>query len=501
MSVEGNIVLKVSGITKRFPGVTALDNVSFELRRGEIHALLGENGAGKSTLVKILYGIYAPDSGEIFIDGKRVVISSPSDALKYGLALVSQSPQLIDRLTIAENIILGFAKLGLMTPIKKVYSEIVRFSEEMGTRLDPNVEVWKLSYTQKQLVEIMRALLLGAKILMIDEATTFLPLSEKRRLYEFMRKFTARGGSVILITHKIIEAVEMSDRITVLRAGRVVGTIAKSEASLDLIRKMMFAERAKEITYERLPTSVPENKVVLDIKNLWVLGDHGTYAVKGVSLQVRAGEVLGIAGIAGNGQRELIQAVMGLRKVNRGRVIINGIDVTDKGTTTIRKLGVGYIPDIPMRYGIAPDNNIEENIAMLPVVARGIIRWGVMRSLANKLISEYKIVTPSTKTPVKLLSGGNLMKVLVSRELTIAKKLLVAYNPTRALDEATAIMVRRIIKNKALKERIAVLLVSEDLDEIFQVSDTIAVMNTGRIVGTFQAEKAPRDEVEKLMVM
>jgi len=501
VSVEGNIVLKVSGITKRFPGVTALDNVSFELRRGEIHALLGENGAGKSTLVKILYGIYAPDSGEIFIDGKRVVISSPSDALKYGLALVSQSPQLIDRLTIAENIILGFAKLGLMTPIKKVYSEIVRFSEEMGTRLDPNVEVWKLSYTQKQLVEIMRALLLGAKILMLDEATTFLPLSEKRRLYEFMRKFTARGGSVILITHKIIEAVEMSDRITVLRAGRVVGTIAKSEASLDLIRKMMFAERAKEITYERLPISVPENKVVLDIKNLWVLGDHGTYAVKGVSLQVRAGEVLGIAGIAGNGQRELIQAVMGLRKVNRGRVIINGIDVTDKGTTTIRKLGVGYIPDIPMRYGIAPDNNIEENIAMLPVVARGIIRWGVMRSLANKLISEYKIVTPSTKTPVKLLSGGNLMKVLVSRELTIAKKLLVAYNPTRALDEATAIMVRRIIKNKALKERIAVLLVSEDLDEIFQVSDTIAVMNTGRIVGTFQAEKAPRDEVEKLMVM
>jgi len=501
VNIVNKKVLEVVNVTKRFPGVIALDRVNFELRRGEIHALLGENGAGKSTLVKILYGIYAPDEGEIYVEGKRVTISSPKEALRYGLALVSQTPQLIDRLTVAENIILGFTKYGLMSSTRKIYRRIIETAENLGIKIDPNVEVWKLSYTQKQLVEILRALLLGAKVLMLDEATTFLPLREKKRFYDFMRKFASWGGSVILITHKIIEALDVSDRITVLRLGKVVGTVRREKVTIDDIRRMMFAERAKEITYERLPTSIPEKEVALEVKDLWVLGDHGAYAVKGIDLKVKAGEVVGIAGIAGNGQRELVQAIMGLRKVSKGKIFIYGSDVTNKSTMKVRELGVGYIPDIPMRYGIAPDNNIEENIAMLPIMAKGIIRWSKMRSTAQKLIEEFKIVTPSTKTPVKLLSGGNLMKVLVSRELMIARKLLVAYNPTRALDEATAIMVRKIIKNKALRDRVGVLVVSEDLDEIFQVSDTIAVINSGKIVGVFPGEKAVRDEVERLMVM
>jgi len=498
-----DIVLKVKNLTKRFPGVTALDNVNFELRYGEVHGLLGENGAGKSTLVKILYGIYTPDSGEIYIDGRKAVITSPIDALKYGLALVSQNPQLIDKLTIAENLILGLTKLGLMTPIRKIYGKLRELSEELGTEIDPNIEVWKLSYTQKQLVEILKALLLGAKVLMIDEAATLLPSNEKRRFYEFLRKFTLKGGSVILITHKISEALEVSDRVTVLRLGKVVGTVRPNEVSIDDVRMMMFGERIKEVSYyteEQIKVLV-RNKVVLDVKDLWVLGDHGTYAVRGVSFKVHRGEILGIAGIAGNGQNELVQSIMGLRKVVRGRIIIDGHDVTNRDTAKVRKLGVGYIPDSPLKHGIAPDGSIEDNIAMLPCIAKGIVRWSYIRSLARKLISEYDIVTPSTKTPIKLLSGGNIMKVLVSRELSIARKLLIAYNPTRALDEATAIKVRKMIKRKAWEEGTSVLLVSEDLDEVLQLSDYVAVMNSGKFVSLIPKERIVREEVEKLMVV
>ena len=498
-----DIVLKVKNLTKRFPGVTALDNVNFELRYGEIHGLLGENGAGKSTLVKILYGIYTPDSGEIYIDGRKVVITSPIDALEHGLALVSQNPQLIDKLTIAENLILGLTRLGLMTPIRRIYGKLRELSEELGIEIDPNIEVWKLSYTQKQLVEILKALLLGAKVLMIDEATTFLPSNEKRRFYDFLRKFTLEGGSVILITHKIREALEVSDRITVLRLGKVVGTVRPNEVSIDEVRMMMFGERIKEISYytEKQIKTLVRDKVVLEVRDLWVLGDHGAYAVRGVSFNIHRGEILGIAGIAGNGQNELAQSIMGLRKVVKGRIVIDGHDVTNKDAVKVRELGVGYIPDSPLKYGIAPDGSIEDNIAMLPCIAKGIVRWSYVRSLAKKLISEYDIVTPSTKTPIKLLSGGNIMKVLVSRELSIAKKLLIAYNPTRALDEATAVKVRKIIKRKACEEGIAVLLISEDLDEVLQLSDYVAVMNSGKFVSLIPKERIVREEVEKLMVV
>ncbi len=501
----GEITILVRKLVKRFPGVLALDNVKFELRKGEIHALLGENGAGKTTFVKILYGIYIPDSGEIIVNGKKVIFTSPLDAIKHGIALVSQIPQIIGSLTVSENIILGLEKYGMMANVRKIENYIREQSKEIGIRVDPNTEVWKLSYTQKQLVELLRAVILGAKVLMLDEAVTFLPIREKRRFFKFMRRFAERGGSVILITHKIPEALEVADRISVLRRGKYVGTVEAKNASVDTIRKMMFGERSSQITYERLPLSKPSEKVVLDVKDVWVMGDYGAFSVKGVRLQVRAGEVLGIAGVAGNGQLELVQAIMGLRKVRKGKILIrtNGdvIDVTNKGTSKIRSLGVGYIPDEPLKYGVSMENNIEENLAMLPLISKGIIKWGQIRKKAQELINEFKVVTPSSRTPVKLLSGGNIMKVLVGRELSVAKKLLVAYNPTRALDEVTAVTVRKIIKDKVLKHKLAVLLVSEDLDEIFQVSDTIAVMSSGRIAGVFPAEKADREQIEKLMVM
>ncbi len=498
---EEEPIVIIKNITKRFPGVIALDKVSMDIRRGEVHALLGENGAGKSTLVKILYGIYTPDEGEIIVEGKSVKIHDPMDAIKLGIIMVSQSPQLIDSLTVAENIILGLQKYGILAPVSRVEEYIRKASKEVGIKVDPRVKVWHLSYTQKQLVEILRAILLGAKVLLLDEAITYLPLEEKRKFYKFIRAFADKGGSVVLITHKIYEAMDVADRITVLRLGRVVGTVDRNKVSIEDVRKMMFGERSAEITYERLPTSKPEPRTVLEVKDLWVIGDFGEYAVKGASLEVKAGEVVGIAGVAGNGQKELIQAIVGIRKVDKGRVKILGTDVTNKGTKYVRKLGVGYIPDIPTRYGVSLDNSVEENIAILPTFTKFYINWGKIREITMKLIKEYKIKTPDTRTPVKLLSGGNIMKVLVSRELTVATKLLVAYNPTRALDEATAIKVRKIIKEKAMKERVGVLFASEDLDEVFQLSDKILVINSGKIVGVFEAEKAKREEVEKLMVM
>ncbi len=496
--IEPIVVLR--NITKRFPGVVALDRVNLEVYPGTIHALLGENGAGKSTLVKILYGIYTPDEGVIILNGRRVIISSPIDAINYGIVMVSQSPQLIDRLTIAENIILGLKKYGYYAPVKLVEREISKLAEEFGVKIDPSTDTWKLSYTQKQMVEFIRAMLLGVKILLIDEALTYLPIEERRRFYKFIKGFAERGGTVLLITHKIPEAMEAADKITVLRRGRVVKTVEKTEVTIDDIRRMMFGERSKEITYERLPPGAPDGELLL-VENLWVEGDFGGYAVQGVSLKVRRGEVFAIAGVAGNGQKELLQAIMGLRPIRKGKVFFEGEDITHRSTYYLRLKGVGYIPDLPAKYGVSIENTIIENIAVIPVYARGFIDWDKIRSLALKLIREYDIKTPSPEAPVKYLSGGNIMKVLVSRELNTATKLLVAYNPTRALDEATAIRVRRIIKNKVINDNIGALIASEDLDEIFQIADTIAVMNSGRIVGVFPAEKAKREEIEHLMVM
>ena len=493
-------IIQLRGITKRFPGVVALDRVNLEVYPGVIHALLGENGAGKSTLVKVLYGIYTPDEGEILVNGEPVVIASPSDAMRMGIVMVSQSPQIIDRLTIAENLILSLERYGALSSIGKVIREISEKARDFNIKLDPNTEVWKLSYTQKQIVEFIRAMLLGAKVILIDEALTYLPIEEKKRFYVFIKKFAEQGGTVILITHKIYEALDIADYITVLRRGRNVGTVPKSEATIEKIREMMFGERSKEITYERLPPGSPGGEL-LKIEDLWVQGDFGEFAVRGANLTVRKGEVVAIAGVAGNGQKELIQAVVRIRKQVRGKIIFEGVDLSNKTTYYLRLNGVGYIPDLPARYGVSIENTIIENIAVLPSYARGIIDWDKIRSLALKLIKEFEIKTPSPETPVKFLSGGNIMKVLVARELNTATKLLVAYNPTRALDEATAIKVRRIIKEKVIKEGIGALIASEDLDEIFQIADTIAVMNSGKIVGVFPADKAKREEIEHLMVM
>ncbi|MEO3993574.1 MAG: ATP-binding cassette domain-containing protein [Desulfurococcaceae archaeon TW002] len=498
-----NPIISIRNLWKSFPGVEALKNVSLDIFPGEMHAILGENGAGKSTLLKILYGIYVPDKGNLFFKGKKVVITSPQDAVKNGLVLVSQVPQLIDSLTVAENLSLSLRQFGYVSSVKKVSKFLSEKSIEYGVRIDPDVEVWKLSYTQKQLVEILRALLLNARVIAFDEATTLLPQAEREKLYEFMKLFKSKGGTVLLVTHKIPEAMKISDRITVLRRGEVIGTVKTSEATLDQIRYMMFGERLTQLNFsgcEKLNREGPETLIV---KDLWVKSDYGVHAVKGVSFSVRRGEILGVAGVAGNGQLELIQALVGLRKVEKGSVNLringNEINVTNKGSTLIRRLGIGYIPDEPVKKGVSLDNTIEENVAVHPKLSKFLISWRNIKNFASNLVKEFNIVTPSTSTKAKVLSGGNLMKVLVARELTVSKLALVAYNPTRGLDEVSAHYVRRLIMNKAVNEGMCAVIASEDLDEIMEISDVIMVMNSGSIVGVFKSGVS-REEIERVMV-
>ncbi len=494
--------ISLKGITKRFPGVVALDNVSLDIYRGEILALLGENGAGKSTLVKIMYGIYTPDKGEIIIDGKKTNIYSPRHAVDKGIVLVPQTPHLIDSLSVAENLILSLKEYGVFARVERVEDYVKKIALDIGINLDPRELVLTLSYTQKQLVSIIRALLLKAKVLLVDEATTLLPSKEKEKFYRLFRDFVRNGGSVVLITHKIHEALQVADRIAILRSGKLVGVIDRGKARSEDVRKLMFGETVLNMLQSRFNTSRPstyEGKV-LEVVDLWVNSPFGEYAVKGVSLVVRKGEVVGIAGIAGNGQEELVQAIVGLLRPSKGRIKLLGVDVTGKGVELTRKLGVGYIPDTPTRYGVSLDNTIEENIAILLAKEKKIIRWREVKEIASKLVREYHVKTPHLKVPVKVLSGGNLMKILVSRELAITKSLLIAHNPTRALDEVSAKYVRHRIREKATRESIGVLLVSEDLDEVLELSDRILILNSGKIVGVFDADRVERKYVEELMV-
>jgi len=492
-------ILEVKNVTKRFPGVTALENVSFRVFSRTIHALLGENGAGKSTLVKILCGIYTPDEGEVYVNGVKAHISCPRDAAKYGIVMVSQSPVLIERLTIAENLILSLKSYSMLTSTRRVYRDISDALSRVGLNIDPNTEVYKLTYTQKQLVEIARALLLGARILILDEATTYLPEIEKKRMFKFLREYADAGNAVVLITHKLVEALEVSDEITVLRRGRVVATVKRREATLDLVRKLMFGESEYAESSLKMASKV-SNEHVLSFKDLWVRGDLGDFRVRGVSLDIRRGEIVGIAGITGNGQVELLEAIVGLRRVERGEILINGVNVTNKPTHIVRKMGVGFIPDNPLRYGLSVEHTIAENIALSPQYDMPLIPWNKVNKFSQEVVSKYGIVTPSINTPVKLLSGGNLMKTLVARELEYASTLLVAYNPTRGLDEYTTHKVRRMIFEKTREKGLSVLFASEDLDEVLQLSDRVVVMNAGRFVGVFRRDEVVRDKIEELMV-
>ena len=495
-----NVVVYMHNISKSFPGVKALDNVNFELRVGEIHGLLGENGAGKTTLMKILCGIYIPDSGEIYVDNVKRVINSPKDAYNLGIIMVNQYPQLIDKLTIIENISLSLDFIKPYSNISKITNRLNELCRKYGFTLDLNTEVSRLSFSERQRVEILKALILNAKVIIFDEPTTLLTESEKKSLYQFMRKAANEGRSIILITHKLHEALEVTDRITILRNGRKVATVLTNQISHNELMRMMFGTQA--IPEERYAGNHISDKVLVNVRNLVVLNDLGEKAVNNVSFEIYRGEILGIAGVAGNGQVELAEALAGLRKPVKGKILIENHDLY-KLSTILRRRFVGYVPD-RVTQAVILDMPIYENFILKlydhePFSKHGFINYKHIYDEATKLIKKFNIFASDPSVLAGHLSGGNLQKLVLAREISQKPKLLIVVNPTRALDHISANRIYRILR-KFRDEGGSVLLISEDLEEILTVSDRIGVIYNGNIKVLGLKTEADIDLINRCMV-
>jgi len=500
-------LIEMKGIVKTFPpNVIANDNVYFNLRPGEIHVLLGENGAGKSTLVKILYGVYSPDKGEIYFKGRKVHIKNPRDALKLGIVMVHQYPQLIDDLTVAENIALSIRDLKPISSIRKISNCIKELSRKYDIKIDPNKPTWQLSYTQKQLVEILKALIINAQVIIFDEATTLLPSQDKDKLYKFMKKMAREGKGIILITHKLKEALHLADRITIMRRGRVVAVVKPSEVNIEMLSKLMFNGSVTYTNNSMVKRVIQGRKdIVMKVEGVYVRGDHGGLAVRNVSFNLFKGEILGIAGITGNGQKELIEALMGLRKIEQGRVEILGEDVTRKPPRIRLKLGVAFIPENALKQGVILDANIAENLILKsyykePFSKGLVLNFEVIEEWSKKIVKYFNIVTPGIKEYAKHLSGGNIQKLVIAREFTLNPRIVIAVNPTRNLDEYSAMRIRNLFINYR-NHGVGILLVSEDLEEVISLSDRVMVMYNGEIVGVVNPRNTPLRTIELMMVM
>ncbi len=492
--------VEMRNIVKRFPGVVANDHVTFEARVGEVHALLGENGAGKTTLMNILYGLYQPDEGEIRIRGRRVTIHSPRDAINLGIGMVHQHFMLVHSHTVAENAVLGLAGTPFVRPTEHVRRQIVELSERYRLHVNPDAYIWQLSAGEQQRVEIVKALLRGAEILILDEPTSMLTPAEARELFAILRQMAAEGRTVIFISHKLEEVMAVSDRVTVLRRGRVVGTVNTADTNPRELARMMVG---REVLFRLEKKPVRRGAVVLRVEGVEALNDLNIPALRGVNLDVHAGEIVGIAGVAGNGQRELVEVITGLRPAIKGRVLIDGQDVTNRDPRFIGRQGVAHVPEDRVHMGIVPNLSVAENLILKyydqPPFARGwFLDQGAVTEFARQKVREYQIRTPDITTPAKLLSGGNIQRLILARELAFNPRLVVAAHPTSGLDVGAMEHVRQLL----LRQReagSAILLVSEDLDEVLEMSDRVAVMFNGRIVGIVDAAEADVDEIGAMM--
>lgn len=496
------LALRLEGITKRFPGVLANDHINFDLRPGEVHALLGENGAGKTTLMNILYGLYTPDEGRIFLDGEEVVIHSPADAIRRGIGMVHQHFMLVPVMTVTENIILGaeVIKSGIILDHRRAEEEIRRLSAQYQLEVDPRALVADLPVGARQRVEIIKALYRQADILILDEPTAVLTPQESDALFTTIRSLVAQGKSVIFITHKLREVFAIADRITVLRDGRVVGTTTPAETTREHLAAMMVG-REVILTVEKGPPKPGE--VVLQVRALEAYDDRGVKAVNGVSFEVRTGEVLGIAGVQGNGQTELVEVLTGLRKAEAGQVLISGVDVTNAPPRKVMEQGVAHIPEDRREHGLVDAYPVADNLVLCsyyqPPFARGaLLNELAIEEYAQRLVKEFDIRTPSVYTSGGSLSGGNQQKLVVAREFSRPIRLLIAAQPTRGLDVGSIEFIHQQIVRKR-DEGCAVLLVSAELDEIMSLSDRIAVMYKGQILATLDAAQATRERVGLLM--
>ncbi|MCS6908601.1 MAG: ABC transporter ATP-binding protein [Anaerolineales bacterium] len=487
----------MKGITKRFAGVVANSNIDFEVREGEIHALLGENGAGKTTLMNILYGIYRPDEGEIYIYGKKAHIHSPKDAIALGIGMVHQQFRLVQTHTVVENIVLGTGN-GLRFEEEEVRQKIVDLAQRYSLAINPDARIWQLSAGEQQRVEILKALYRGAKILILDEPTSMLTPLEIKELLQTLRRMTEEGNTIIFITHKLDEVTAVSHRVTILRQGKVTAVLETAKTNKVQLANLMVG---REVLFRLEKPSVERGSEVLRVEGLEALSDKGLIAVNNVSFTVHRGEILGIAGVAGNGQRELLEVIAGLRPATRGKIFINGVEATRSSIRERINMGMSYVPGERMT-ALVPNMSIAENMILksyrtAPISKGAFIDRREMLNLAQRLIQEYEVITPGPEKPVKLLSGGNIQRALMARELSQQVDILVAAYPTSGLDVGAIETIWRILLSQRPLGK-AILLVSDDLEEILTLSDRVAVMHNGEIMGIVE----PKEEnLEKIGLM
>ncbi|MGO5064854.1 ABC transporter ATP-binding protein [Clostridium sporogenes] len=494
-------VIEMNGITKVFPGTIANDNVNFDLNKSETHVLLGENGAGKTTLMNVLYGLYQAEKGEIFVNGKKVNILGPNDAIKQGIGMVHQHFMLVHNFTVAENIVLGIEpKKGLKIDINKAIKDVEEISKKYGFSIDPKSVIEDISVGQQQKVEILKALYRGAEILILDEPTAVLTPQEIDELGIIIDNLKKQGKSIILITHKLKEVMKMSDRVTIIRRGKVTGTVNTKETNIDELAELMVGRKVN-LQMDKKPQNL--GKEILKVENLQAKDKRGVDVLKGVNLSVRSGEIVGLAGVDGNGQSEFIEVITGLRKANAGSVNLNGDEIINKSSRQIIDKGVGHIPEDRHKRGLILKYSLYENAVLgkhhKSPFSKGIVmNYKAIREHCNTLIEEFDVRTPNDEVNASALSGGNQQKLIAAREISKDPDLLIASQPTRGLDVgAIEYIHKRLVKERENGK--AVLLVSLELDEILSLSDRIAVMYDGKIVKILDRKDATEQKLGILM--
>lgn len=483
------LVVTMKGIVKRFPGVLANDHVDFELRQGEIHALLGENGAGKSTLMNILAGLYRADAGIITVNGKEVEFHSPKDAIRAGIGMIHQHFMLVPSQTVTENILLGMDTPRFRINLNEYDQKIAGLGERFGMKVDPKAKIWQLSVGEQQRVEILKMLYRGANVLIMDEPTAVLAPQETEVLFETLRAMVNDGKSVIFISHKLQEVMAISDRVTVLRKGKVTaaGVPIAGATRQDLARLMV----GREVVFQLEKKQQPAGEVVLKVENVHAENDKGLPAVRGMSFEICAGEIYGLAGVAGNGQRELSQVISGLRKCTQGRILLNGVQVNNQPAQYAIQHGLAYVPEDRTHVGSSPNLSVTDNVIMKnyrrePISKGWMLDIPAAQHFAHKLKEAYNIIVPTLETPVRLLSGGNLQRVILAREISGQPALLVAVQPTRGLDVGAIEGIHRLLLAQR-EAGAAILLISEELEELLSLSDRVGVIYEGRLMGELRS--------------
>ena len=490
--------IELKGITKTFGSVVANNNVELAVRPGEILALLGENGSGKTTLMNMLSGIYKPDSGSIYVDGREVSIDSPEDSKRLGIGMVHQHFKLVDVFSAADNIWMGKEKSGFLLK-KDRYAEIEEMAKKFGFDIDPKKKVYNMSVSEKQTLEIIKVLYYGAKVIILDEPTAVLTVQEIDKLFGVLRRMKAEGHSIIIITHKLNEVMDISDRVAILRKGEYITTVNTNETNEQALTEWMVGHKV-DLNIDR--PQIEKTRPLLELRDVSIRNDEGATAIDGVSFYIRGGEILGVAGIAGCGQKELCEAIAGLRPIEKGQMIHKGDNIVGLPPKAILEKGISmsFIPEDRLGMGLAPSLSITDNMILKnyadtkgPFVDRKL-----GRADAEQVIKELEVVTPSTETPVRRLSGGNVQKVLLGREIKAGPNVIVTAYPVRGLDIGSSYAIYNIL-NRQKKDGVGILFVGEDLDVMIALCDKIMVLCHGKVMGVVHAHKTTKEELGLMM--